>query len=99
MALPNENDNHPKENNHALPTIQPEVEHSEGNQVLETMIHLIGEKQIFKAKNEQLKKAQERKHEFNEICYKAYMRKTMEKINEQRRNRYMEEMLKEMAVP
>ena len=43
MALPNKNDNHPEENNHALPTIQPEAKRSKANQVLETMRHLIGE--------------------------------------------------------
>ena len=57
MVFPNENDNHPKENNRTLPTIQPEAERSKANQVLETMRHLIVEIQSFKDENEQLKKA------------------------------------------
>ena len=52
MAFPNENDNHPEENNHALTTIQPEAERFESNQVLEMMRHLIREIQSFKAENE-----------------------------------------------
>ena len=31
--------------------------------------------------------------------YKVYMRKIMENINEQRRTRYMDGMLKDMVVP
>ena len=55
MVFPNENDNHPEENNHALPTIQTKVEYYETIQVLETMRHLIREIQSFKDEKEQPK--------------------------------------------
>ena len=57
MVFPNENDNHLEENNHSLPTIQPEAERSEASQVLEMVKNLIVELQSFKAENEQVKEA------------------------------------------
>ena len=46
---------------------QTEKEHYEASQVLETMKNWIVEIQSFKADNEQLKKAQEKQKEINEI--------------------------------
>ena len=87
MVFPNENDNHLEENNHSLPTIQPEAEHSEASQVLETMRHLIGEIQSFKDENEQMKKVKERQHEFNEILIQGLHEKNNGKYQQAEKDR------------
>ena len=60
MASHNGNDGQSEEDDHAQHTTQPEEEHFEASQVLETMIHLIVELQSFKEDNEELKKDQEK---------------------------------------
>ena len=67
MASLNENENQPEDLEQVPPTTQPELERSEASQVLETMRHLIVEIQSYKADNEQLRKAQEKQQEINEI--------------------------------
>ena len=57
MESLDENKNHPEDYVQVPPTTQPEMEHSEASQVLETMQHLIVEIQCYKADNEQLKKS------------------------------------------
>ena len=52
-------------------TTQLALEHSKANQVLETMRHLIVEIQSYKENNEQLKKAQEKQQEINEILLQS----------------------------
>ena len=60
MASLNEKKNQLEDHVQVPPTAQPEIEHSEASQVLETMRHLIVEIQSYKADNEQLRKAQEK---------------------------------------
>ena len=47
------------------------MEHSEASQVLESMWHLILEIQSYKVDNEQLRKAQEKQQEINEILLQS----------------------------
>ena len=51
------------------------MEHSKASQVLETMRHLIVEIQSYKENNEQLKKAQEKQQEINEILLQSLHKK------------------------
>ena len=67
MASQSENSDQSEEGAPTPHTSQPEKEHSESSQVLETMNNLIVEIQSFKVENEQLKKDQERHQEINEI--------------------------------
>ena len=67
MTSQNENEDPPEESVHSPNTMQPEQEHFEAIQVLETMRNLIVEIQSFKAENEQLKRAQEKQQEINKI--------------------------------
>ena len=60
MASHNENEVESKEYDHAQHTTQPEEEHFEASQVLETMRHLIVELQSFKEDNDELKKSQQK---------------------------------------
>ena len=71
MATLVENENQPKNPEQVPPTTQLAEEHSEASQVLEIMRHLIVEIQSYKANNEQLKKAQEKKQEINEILLQS----------------------------
>ena len=71
MASLNENENQLEDHEQVPPTTQLELEHSEASQVLETMRHLIVEIQSYKADNEQLKKAQEKQQEINEILLQS----------------------------
>jgi len=71
MASLNENENQPEDLEQVPPTTQPELERSEASQVLETMRHLIVEIQSYKADNEQLRKAQEKQQEINEILLQS----------------------------
>jgi len=61
MASPVDNEYQPKNQEQVPLTTQLAVEHSKASQVLETTRHLIMEIQSYKANNEQLKKAQEKK--------------------------------------
>ena len=71
MASPVENENQPENLEQVPPITQPAEEHSEASQVLETMRHLIVEIQSYKADNEQLKMAQEKQQEINEILLQS----------------------------
>ena len=71
MASLNEHEDQPENHEQVPPTTQPTIEHSEASQVLETMSHLIVEIQSYKADNEQLKKAQEKQQEMNEILLQS----------------------------
>ena len=75
MASQNENVDRSGEGALAPHTSQPEQEHSEASQVLETMRNLIIEIQSFKVDNEQLKKAQEKQQEINEILLQSLQEK------------------------
>ena len=52
MASLNENEKQCEDHEQVPPTTQPELEHFEASQLLETMRHLIVEIQIYKASNE-----------------------------------------------
>ena len=71
MASLNENENQAEDHEQVPPTTQPELEHFEARQVLETMRHLIVEIQSYKVDNEQLRKDQEKKQEINEILLQS----------------------------
>ena len=71
MASPIENEDQTKNPEQAPPTRQPTVEHFEAIEVLETMRHLILEIQSYKMDKEQLKKAQEKQQEINEILLQS----------------------------
>ena len=71
MASQNDHENIPEEDTQVPHPTQPEPEHYEASQVLETVKNLIVELQSFKAKNEQLKKAQEKQQELNEILLQS----------------------------
>ena len=67
MASPVENENQ-LENPKQVPlTTQPVEERSKSSQVMETMRNLIMEIQSYKADNKQLKEAQEKQQDINEI--------------------------------
>ena len=75
MASPVGNENQPENLEQEPPISQPAAEHSEASQVLETMRHLIVEIQSYKADNEQLKRAQEKQQEINEILLQSLQEK------------------------
>ena len=75
MASPVGNEDQPENLEQVPPTTQPAAEHSEASQVLETMRHLIVEIQSYKADNEQLKRAQEKQQEINEILLQSLQEK------------------------
>lgn len=75
MASPVENENQPENQEQVPPITQLAAEHSEASQVLETMRHLIVEIQSYKADNEQLKRAQEKQQEINEILLQSLQEK------------------------
>ena len=56
-------------------TSQPEQEHYEASQILEIMKNLIFEIKSFKEDNEQLKKAQEKQWDINEILLQSLQEK------------------------
>ena len=71
MASPVDNEYQTKNPEQVPLTIQLALEHSKSNQVLETMRHLFVEIQSYKENNEQLKKAQEKQQEINEILLQS----------------------------
>ena len=71
MASPVDNEYQTKNPEQVPLTTQLALEHSKANQVLETMRHLIMEIQSYKGNNEQLKKAQEKQQEINEILLQS----------------------------
>ena len=67
MASQNDHEYLAKEGTLVPHPTHPKPEHFEANHVLETVKNLIVEFQSFKAENEQLKKAQEKQQDLNEI--------------------------------
>ena len=75
MASPVGNENQPENLEQEPPISQRAAEHFEASQVLETMRHLIVEIQSYKADKEQLKRAQEKQQEINEILLQSLQEK------------------------
>jgi len=71
MASPVDNEYQTKNPEQVPLTTQLAVEHSKASQVLETTRHLIVEIQSYKENNKQLKKAQEKQQEINEILLQS----------------------------
>ena len=67
MDSHNKEENNMETNNNKDATTQPKISNYEVSWVLETMRHLIVKIQVFKIENEQLKKAQEKHQDINDI--------------------------------